>query len=232
MKRVSVIIYAYNVADILGEYMHQLCSVRFMGDLDKEIIIINDCSGDHTLSVILTYIDSHPDSKIHLINNETKSGKGSSLQKAIQQATGDIFILKEVERGYDFEEMNLLLQPVLDGFADVVYGSRYVSGNPHRKSHFAKNISDKIFTFFSNVMTNLNLSDVTTGYKLITRNICEKITVFESRAGFDMEFIAKVARVPSVRIYEIGISYYGGDYKRSMKQKLELFFSLCKYNLF
>jgi glycosyltransferase involved in cell wall biosynthesis len=201
----------------------------------KEVILINDFSADNTEGAILKYRAEHPDFPIQYVAHEVNKGKGAALHTGIAFATGEYIIIQDADLEYDPQEYNILLQPVIKGFADVVYGSRFMGGNPHRILFFWHSIGNKFLTRISNIFTNLNLTDMETCYKLFRSDIIKNIDLKENRFGFEPEVTAKIARVKGVRIYEVGISYYGRTYaegkKIGWKDGVRAIYSILKYNI-
>ena len=234
-KTLSILIPAYNEASTIHQILDKVVSVELVNNSFKEIIVVNDKSTDNTKEVIEKYIESHQDSNINLYNLEKNQGKGAAIHKGIESATGEFVIVQDADLEYDPAEYNLLLQPILDGVADVVYGSRFTGGNPHRILFFWHTIGNKFLTFLSNVFTDLNLTDMETCYKLFRSEIIKNIKLKEKRFGFEPEITAKISRIPSIRIYEVGISYYGRSFyegkKIGWKDGFRAIYCILKYNI-
>ena len=217
VQKLSIIMPAYNEERTIHLILDKIKAVELLGGMEKEIIITNDCSKDDTKGAIQRYMAANPDVDIKYYEHAVNKGKGAALHSGIQHATGDYLIIQDADLEYDPQEYNVLLKPILDGFADVVYGSRFRGGNPHRILFFWHSIGNKWLTQLSNIFTNLNLTDMETCYKLFSTKTIQSLKLKENRFGFEPEVTAKISRIPDIRIYEVGISYYGRSYEEGKK---------------
>jgi len=236
INSLSILIPAYNESRTIESILDRVLKVELVNGITKEIIIIDDCSSDDTYSKVQRYISAHPKANIQLVQHAKNKGKGAAIHTGIKQATGDYLIVQDADLEYDPMEFNELLQPVFYDNADVVYGSRFMGSKPHRILFFWHTIGNRILTFLSNMLTNLNLTDMETCYKLFRSDIIKKIDLKERRFGFEPEVTAKIARIPKVKIYEVGISYYGRTYeegkKINWKDGFRAIYCILRYNLF
>lgn len=234
--KLSIVIPAYNEARTIHLILDKIKVVELMQGIEKEVVIVNDCSTDGTEEAILGYKNANPNFPISYQKHAVNKGKGAALHTGIRSATGDFVIIQDADLEYDPREYNLLLQPIVEGMADVVFGSRFMGGNPHRILFFWHSIGNKFLTMLSNAMSNLNLTDMETCYKLFKREIIQSLELKENRFGFEPEVTAKIARVPHIRIYEVGISYYGRTYAEGKKiswvDGFRAIYCIVRYNLF
>lgn len=230
----SVIIPVYNEEKTVIQLLEKVLSVELIGEVKKELIVVDDGSTDSTVSLLSDFIE-HKEG-IRLIQSSSNKGKGASIRKGLKSISGEYVIIQDADLEYDPREYNLLLKPMVEGNADVVYGSRFMGSNPHRCLYFWHYVGNKFLTISSNICANLNLTDMETCYKMFHKNILQGITIKENRFGFEPEITAKIARVPKVRIYEVGISYYGRTYeegkKINWKDGVRAFYCILKYGLF
>lgn len=236
IKTLSILIPAYNEERTIHLILDRVRDVQLLNKIKKEIIIVNDCSSDNTVGALEEYIAKNPEMGIQLYSQEKNQGKGAAIHKAISLATGDFLIVQDADLEYDPREYNDLLKPIIEGNADVVYGSRFIGGNPHRILFFWHSIGNKFLTQLSNMFTNLNLTDMETCYKLMNTKVAQSLNLKENRFGFEPELTAKLARVPKIRIYEVGISYYGRTYEEGKKigwrDGFRAIYCIIKYRIF
>jgi glycosyltransferase involved in cell wall biosynthesis len=233
MKKLSIIIPCYNEEKTIIPLLISINKVQLTDGIEKEILIIDDKSSDNSISIINKYNEEN-DNKIKLLINEKNCGKGYSIRKGINECNGDYIIIQDADLEYSPSEYNKLLGPILNNFADVVYGSRFKGGDPHRVLFFWHSIGNKILTFLSNISTNLNLTDMETCYKLFKKDIIKKIQLKENRFGFEPEVTAKISKIKNIKIYEVGISYNGRTYdegkKINWKDGFRAIYCIIKYS--
>jgi glycosyltransferase involved in cell wall biosynthesis len=227
--RVSVVIPCYNEAKTIRQIVDR---VRAAPVANLEIIVVDDCSRDGTRDILRSSIAPLVD---RILYHEVNQGKGAALRTGFAAATGDIVIPQDADMEYDPQEYPKLLGPILDGKADVVFGSRFMGGQPHRVLYFWHMMGNKFLTLLSNMFTNLNLTDMETCYKVFKREVLNQITIEENRFGFEPEVTAKISKL-NVVIYEVGISYYGRTYadgkKIGWRDGFRALWAIIKYNLF
>ena len=217
IAKLSIVIPAYNEGPTIHKILDKIKQVELLDGIQKEIIIVNDFSTDNTRDSIQDYIAQNRDLTIQYFEHSRNRGKGAALHTGIASATGDVLIIQDADLEYDPAEYNILIKPILDGHADVVYGSRFMGGNPHRILFFWHSIGNKFLTFLSNMFTNLNLTDMETCYKMFRSEVIKSIKLKEQRFGFEPEITAKISKIPRIRIYEVGISYYGRTFEEGKK---------------
>ncbi len=236
INKLSIVIPAYNEAATIHLILDKVRDVKLTGGIAKEIIIVNDYSSDDTAGAVARYQRDNPELDIQYRAHEMNKGKGAALHTGIREATGEYLIIQDADLEYDPAEYNELLQPILDGFADVVYGSRFQGSKPHRILFFWHTIGNKFLTSLSNAFNNLNLTDMETCYKLFRTDLIQGLTLREQRFGFEPEVTAKISRIPRIRLYEVGISYYGRTYedgkKIGWKDGVRAIYCIVKYGLF
>ena len=234
--KLSIIVPAYNEANTIHHILNRIAEVELINNIYKELIIVNDSSTDDTEGVINEYIRVHPEQNIQYFKHEINKGKGAAIHTGIQKATGEYLIIQDADLEYDPQEFNLLIKPIIKGAADVVYGSRFLGGNAHRILFYWHSIGNKFLTKLNNMFTNLNLTDMETCYKMFRTDMVQSLDLKEKRFGFEPEVTAKISRIPEIRIYEVGISYYGRTYKEGKKigwkDGFRAIYCIIKYNLF
>lgn len=235
MNKLSIVIPVYNEEATILKILKKLEDVKLLGGLKKELVLINDCSKDKSEEIILDFQKKHPKLEIVYQKHSKNKGKGAALNTGFQNASGDLIIVQGADLEYDPNEFNRLLKPILDGFADVVYGSRFKGSNPHRALFFWHTIGNNFLTFLSNMFSNLNITDMETCYKMFKKEIIQSIEIKENRFGIEPEITAKISKIKGIRIYEVGISYYGRTYeegkKIGWKDGIRAIYCIIKYNL-
>ena len=225
----SVVIPCYNERATIRSIVD---AVKASPYADKEIIIVDDCSTDGTKALLESEVSLIVDK---IIYHNVNKGKGAAIRTGIQLARGDLVIIQDADLEYDPSDYSVLVRPILQDQADVVFGSRFMGGRPHRVLYFWHRVGNALLTLFSNMMTNLNLTDMETGYKVFRREIIQSVVIEEDRFGFEPEITAKIAK-KRCRIYEVGISYYGRTYEQGKKigirDGFRAIYCIIKYNLF
>lgn len=235
IEKLSIVIPVYNEARTIHLILDKIKAATIINDIKKEIIIVNDCSTDNTEEAIQAYLSANPIVAVSYFKHAVNMGKGAALHTGISKATGEFLIIQDADLEYDPQEYNSLLLPILNGHADIVYGSRFMGGNAHRVLFFWHTIGNKFLTSLSNMFANLNLTDMETCYKLFNTQIIQSIILKEKRFGFEPEVTAKIAKISGIRIYEVGISYYGRTFeegkKIGWKDGVRALWCIFKYNL-
>lgn len=234
MLILSIIIPAYNEERTIERVLNSVAAAPLPPGVELQLVVVNDFSTDGTAGLVGNWAAAHPQVSLLLLSHEKNLGKGAGIHTGIGAATGDYILVQDADLEYDPNEYGRLLEPVVKGFADVVFGSRFVGSRPHRVLLFHHYMANKLITFLSNLFTNLNLTDIETCYKLFNASMLKSLRLREKRFGFEPEVTAKISRIPGVRIYEVGISYYGRTYAEGKKigwrDGLKALWCILKYN--
>ncbi len=231
----SIVIPVYNEEKTISLILDLILELD-LGAIGTELLIVNDCSTDATQTIVEAYMKAHKEASIKLIKQEKNKGKGAAIRRGIEEATGEYLVIQDADLEYDPREFKELLEPILNGHADVVYGSRFMGSKPHRILFFWHSLGNNMLTFLSNMFNNLNITDMETCYKMFRSEVIKKVYLRENRFGFEPEVTAKISRIPGIRIYEVGISYYGRTYeegkKINWKDGFRAIYCILKYGLF
>jgi glycosyltransferase involved in cell wall biosynthesis len=235
IKTLTIIIPVFNEENTIIQVLTKIEGLSLINNISKQVIIVNDGSTDNTEKLINQFIDSTNEDFLN-IRLDKNLGKGGAIREAIKMARGEFTIIQDADLEYNPDEINLLLKPVIEGHADIVYGSRFLGGSAHRILFFWHSIGNKFLTFLSNMFTNLNLTDMETCYKLVRTSILKEIKLNENRFGFEPEITARISRIKNVRIYEVGISYFGRTFdegkKINWKDGMKAIYCIIRYNIF
>jgi glycosyltransferase involved in cell wall biosynthesis len=234
--KLSIVIPAFNEARTIESLLERVLAAPLPDGVGRELIVVDDCSRDSTQACVQNFINQTEGASIRYIRHDVNQGKGGALHTGFQAATGDFLVVQDADLEYDPTEYSVLIQPLLDHKADVVFGSRFMNGRPHRVLYFWHSIGNRFLTLLSNMFTDLNLTDMETCYKMFRTPIVKQMTLKEKRFGFEPEIVAKIARIPDIRIYEVGISYYGRTYadgkKIGWKDGFRAIYCIIRYNMF
>jgi glycosyltransferase involved in cell wall biosynthesis len=235
-NKLSLIIPCYNEELSIHALLERVLNVNLQNDIEKEIIVVDDGSTDNTFQAISNFKQKYPEAEVQIIRHEKNRGKGASIRSALPEITGDFILIQDADLEYDPIDYSKLLRPIVEGHADVVYGSRFRGSEAHRVLFFAHSSGNKFLTFCSNFLTGLNLTDMETGYKMFKTDILKGLRLKENRFGFEPEVTAKISKVKKIRIYEVGISYYGRSYADGKKIRwtdgIRALYCILKYNIF
>jgi glycosyltransferase involved in cell wall biosynthesis len=235
IQTLSILIPAYNEARTIHLILDRVRDTNLPHGIKKEVLVIDDCSKDTTYQAVNEYAEANPALNIRIIRHDKNKGKGAALHTGISHASGEYILIQDADLEYDPDEYSDLLKPVLKAGADVVYGSRFMGSKPHRILFFWHTIGNKFLTFLSNMVSNLNLTDMETCYKLFRADLLKGLILEEKRFGFEPEVTIKIARIPNIKIYEVGISYYGRTYaegkKINWKDGFRAIYCIFKYSL-
>ena len=234
--KLTIIIPCYNEASLITGVLERVRSVILPDQMAKEVIVVDDHSTDDSVDRINRFGANDTSFALHVIRQDRNRGKGAAIHAGIAQATGQFTIIQDADHEYDPSEYIKLLKPMLEGHADVVYGSRFRGSEAHRILFFLHTTGNKLLTFLSNLFTGLNLTDMETGYKLFRTSILKQLRLKETRFGFEPEVTARISQIRNIRIYEVGISYYGRNYDEGKKIRwtdgIRALYCILRYNLF
>lgn len=236
IKTLSIVIPAFNEANTIHLILDKIGGVELINNIQKEIIVVNDNSIDSTEAAVLKYQKENPQVNIQLFSHLINRGKGAALHKGIKEATGEAIIIQDADLEYDPQDYNKLLKPLVEGDAEVIYGSRFLNPSTSHKAFFGHTFGNKLLTFLSNIFTGSKLTDMETCYKLFNSEHLKSLNLKEQRFGFEPEVTAKVLRIPGVKITEVGISYFGRSYEDGKKigasDGFRAIYCILKYGLF
>lgn len=234
--KLSVVIPIYNEERTLEAILDKVAAVELNSGMTKEFILVDDCSSDPSHQIAVDYKTKHPELDIKIFQLDKNSGKGAALQEAFKQATGDFVIIQDADLEYDPNEYNEILRPLVEGHADVVYGSRFTGTKPRRSAGFWHYMANKFLTYLSNLLYDIYVTDMETCYKAFRKEIIQSITLNEKRFGIEPEITAKISKIPNIRLYEVAISYYGRTYAEGKKinwtDGVKAIIYIIKYRLF